>query len=135
MDRQQRRNEATDPAVERRNRKEGLMTDKGIFIPKYRFDCVNNSLKEYRQTVATQEKELQTLRSEIASLKETKILYDELSDELTVLREIARLGAKNVLSVRPLIETGGKHGEELKERVKKQIRKLKKSDAYLFYDA
>ena len=32
----------------------GLIIDTGMLIPKHRFDCVNISLKEHKQTVISQ---------------------------------------------------------------------------------
>ncbi len=112
----------------------GLLIDDGMLIPKHRFDCINISLKEHKEKLFSLREENEKLAEENAALKE-KIGNDAARrDELTVYRELGRYRLKNLEAVRSLLKTEGLHGNELRGAIRRQMSRLKKTDAYLFCD-
>lgn len=112
----------------------GLIIDTGMLIPKHRFDCINVSLKEHKQLVSTQSERIAELERVVGEIPPLKRRCEELEDEVIILNEIGRFGVKNIFTVRPLIKTGARHGEELKKSVDKQMGIIKSEQAYLFND-
>ena len=112
----------------------GLIIDNGMLIPKHRFDCINISLKEHKEKVITLSEKNEELKRENSELKKYKEKYISENDELLIYRELSEFKLKNITSVRSLININGLHGDELKAYVIKQVKKLKKTDSYLFYD-
>jgi len=112
----------------------GLIIDNGMLIPKHRFDCINISLKEHKEKVRTLSEKIEELKRENSELKKYKEENISENDELIIYRELSKFKLKNITSVRSLININGLHGDELKAYVIKQVKKLKKTDSYLFYD-
>lgn len=121
------------------------------FIPRSRFNEVNEAKKRAEAVVAERDKQIEdlkkatgdaeSLRAEITKLqsenKAAKEKYD--ADLLTVKRESAieqaltSGGAKNIKAVKALLDMNGIEfdGEKIKG-LDKQLEKLKESDGYLF---
>lgn len=121
------------------------------FIPRSRFNEVNEAKKRAESLVSERDKQIEdlkkstgdteTLRAEITKLqdenKAAKEKYD--ADLLAVKRESAieqaltSGGAKNIKAVKALLDMTGIEfdGEKIKG-LDKQVEKLKESDAYLF---
>lgn len=125
--------------------------DEGEFIPKGRFDEVNNQNKELKTSLAERDTQLADLgekakgneeltnkinelteaNKKIATDYETKIASRER--EYVIEGELSKIGAKNLKAVKALLD-----GEKIVVKdgqiagLNEQIDALKKSDAYLF---
>ena len=131
-----------------------IMIDDGNFIPKARFDEVNEQKNEYKKMVDDRDKQLE-------SLKEKAKGHDDLTAKLTELEEqnkntkteyeakmaelkkntaidlfLSKQKAKNVKAVKALLDMGkvSLDGENL-IGLEEQLKALKESDPYLFGDA
>ena len=109
----------------------GLIIDTGMLIPKHRFDCVNISLKEHKQTVISQKQRIAELERIAEEFTAVKRRNEQLSDEVIILTEIGKCGVKNILTVRPLINTGERHGAALKKSVCNQLKNIMSAQPYL----
>ena len=119
-------------AVQKKIGNKGLLIDNGMLIPKHRFDCINISLKEHKEKVFSLQEENKKLAEENTILKEKIERYAFQNDELEVYRELSRYKLKNLEAVRSLLKIEGLHGNELKGAIRRQMSRLKKTDAYLF---
>ena len=131
-----------------------IMIDDGNFIPKARFDEVNEQKNEYKKMVDERDKQLE-------SLKEKAKGHDDLTAKLTELEEqnkntkteyeakmaelkkntaidlfLSNQKAKNVKAVKALLdmEKVSIDGDNL-IGIEEQLKSLKESDPYLFGDA
>ncbi len=118
------------------------------FIPKARFDEVNNEKKALEKTLSERDEQLETIKK---STGDVDAMKKEIADlqakneahaaEMAKLRldnavdtALTSAGAKNIKAVRALLDTSGlKLGEDGKlDGLTAQLEALKKSDGYLF---
>ncbi len=122
------------------------------FIPKARFDEVNNEKKTLEKTLSERDEQLETLKKSTGNVEEMKKQIADLQAENKTkdeahTAEMAKLkldnavdtalttaGAKNIKAVRALLDASGlKLGEDGKlDGLTAQLEALKKSDGYLF---
>ncbi len=125
------------------------------FIPKARFDEVNNEKKALEKTLSERDEQLETLKKSTGNVEEMKKQIADLQAENKTkdeahAAEMAKLkldnavdtaltaaGAKNIKAVRALLDSSGlKLGEDGKpEGLTAQLEALKKSDGYLFKES
>lgn len=111
-----------------------LLMDNGKMIPKHRFDCINLSLKEHKEQVAAlreKTKEMGELRERVAC-SEKKIA--DLEKYITILKTVIKSKAKNPFAVIALLQVEQLFGIELQNALDRQLRLMKKTDSYLFYN-
>lgn len=131
-----------------------IMIDDGNFIPKARFDEVNEQKNEYKKMVDERDKQLEQLKEKAkghdeltaklteleAQNKQTKEEYEgkmaELKKNTAIDLALAKQKAKNVKAVKALLDMGkvSLDGENL-IGLEEQLKALKESDPYLFGDA
>lgn len=131
-----------------------IMVDDGNFIPKARFDEVNEQKNEYKKMVDERDKQLEQLKEKAkghdeltaklteleAQNKQTKEEYEskmaELKKNTAIDLALAKQKAKNVKAVKALLdmEKVSIDGDNL-IGIEEQLKSLKESDPYLFGDA
>lgn len=121
-------------AVQQKLNGQELYIDDGKLIPKHRFDCINISLREHKLLVKELQEENQQLKLAAAESERLKQRAEFAEEELEIYGLLSEAKARSYKALRSLLNTGGLHGAALIASVKKQIRKLRQSDRYLFYD-
>ena len=111
-----------------------LILDDGKLIPKHRFDCINISLKEHKERVEVLQSKNAQLENEVERLRHIEARCRTLERENLILNELSKSKAKNFKSVKALLQLDGFEEFELAENLAKQLKQLKKTDAYLFGD-
>lgn len=131
-----------------------IMIDDGNFIPKARFDEVNEQKNEYKKMVDERDKQLEQLKEKAkghdeltaklteleAQNKQTKEEYEskmaELKKNTAIDLALAKQKAKNVKAVKALLdmEKVSLDGDNI-IGLEEQLKALKESDPYLFGDA
>ena len=111
----------------------GLLIVNGMLIPKYRFDCVNVSLHEHKRKVALLEQNLTAANERIADYERLRNACEAAETELLILRTILAEKPKNCFAVRALIECGKLTGSKLVATIRKELKRLRQSEPYLFY--
>ena len=131
-----------------------VMIDDGNFIPKARFDEVNEQKNEYKKMVDERDKQLESLKekakghddltaklTELEELnKNTKTEYEakmaELKKNTAIDLFLSNQKAKNIKAVKALLdmEKVSIDGDNL-IGIEEQLKSLKESDPYLFGDA
>jgi len=131
-----------------------IMIDDGNFIPKARFDEVNEQKNEYKKMVDERDKQLESLKekakghddltAKLTDLenqnKQTKEEYEAKMAELKKNTQIdlflSNQKAKNVKAVKALLDMDkvSLDGDNL-IGIEEQLKTLKESDPYLFGDA
>ncbi len=122
-----------DKVREKLGNDRGLIIDDGMLIPKHRFDCINISLREHKQTVLKLREENRQLLEKINDFENLKLENRKLNREKLITELILAAKPKNFYAVRSNIEVGESTGKKLESAVKKRIAELKKTDPYLFY--
>lgn len=102
-----------------------ITIDNGKMIPKHRFDEINESLKRSKQ-------ELEEIKSKLQNCLLIESELKDLRKENIILNELAKYKIKSINIVRPLIKLDGIEESNLKQKIKTQINKLKKTEPYLF---
>lgn len=130
-----------------------IMIDDGNFIPKARFDEVNEQKNEYKKMVDERDKQLEQLKEKAkghdeltaklteleAQNKQTKEEYEvkmaELKKNTAIDLFLSNQKAKNVKAVKALLDMGkvSLDGDNL-IGIEEQLKTLKESDPYLFGD-
>jgi len=123
----------------------------GEFIPKSRFDEVNNQLKDHKNQIAERDKQLAELKKTATGNEELTAKIKELEEANQKVREehakqllererdyaietaLMKSGAKNTKAVRAILDaTKIEYKDGKLNGLDDQIETLKKSDAYLF---
>lgn len=111
-----------------------LIIDDGMLIPKHRFDCINNNLREVKKLVSDLQDENARLKVNISKLEILENELKQLKSERTIFEIVLQHKPKNYFAVRPLLNIHLSTGQRLETMVKKQITAIKQTDPYLFYE-
>ena len=111
-----------------------LLIDNGNYIPKHRFDCVNISLRDHKEELLRLREENKRLEKLSDSLSACTEKCRELEKKLAVFDVVSESRARNPKAVLALLDTENAKPENLREHLTRQLKKLKKTDPYLFED-